>query len=72
MEAVKKSIYLDGDLDEPLRLAAKADGRSVTSQINVYVREGLGLRQRPTLRVVGLDKTFKGPDPKIKPSKKRT
>lgn len=43
MEPVKKSIYLDADLDEPLKAAAKAEGRSVTKQINHLLRDGLAL-----------------------------
>jgi len=68
MEAVKKSIYLDPDLDAALRASARRDGRSVTKQIDHILRKQL----MPSTEVVGArshfdQRPFRGPDPKVKP-----
>jgi len=71
MAGVKKSIYLDADLDEALRASARADGRSVTKQIDYLLRERL-LSSRttrldfvPRLDLAGPAR----PDPKLKSKK---
>lgn len=73
--AVKKSIYLEPDLDEALKAAAKAEGRSVTKQIDISLRLGLGLMDhKPQFWISGstadLVREAK-PDPKIKASPKK-
>jgi len=41
MGTVKKSIYLDDDLDRALKASAQRDGRSVTKQIDHLLRRQL-------------------------------
>lgn len=71
MAWVKKSIYLDADLEEPLKAAAERDSRSVNRQINVLLRGALD--RAPRVAVAdpwGPDRPAR-PDPKPKPSSKK-
>ena len=71
VKSVKKSIYLDSDVDEALRESAQRDGRSVTKQLNLLLRNALGQQQsnrNVTLHVPQRydQRPFRGPDPKVK------
>lgn len=66
---VKKSIYLDADLDGLLKASAAASGRSVTRELNFLLRERLTgtnafLQSSSIANVAG--GAWRGPDPKVK------
>jgi hypothetical protein len=70
-ERVKKSIYLDADLVEPLRSSAKAESRSETAQINHILRERLA---KPRFTLTSDWGAAAKPDPKpggIRPKKRK-
>src|SRR5262245_61162835 len=78
---VKRSIYLDRDVDEALKQSAHESHRSVTKQLNLLLRNGLGVQQgfrhvthhhpgRPLVEVLGSHMLAPtAPDPKIKSKK---
>jgi plasmid stability protein len=75
MEQTKRSIYLDNDVDAALKASAAANSRSVTKQLNLMLRNALGMEQMHRNVTLSFDqRPFRGPDPKVKarPAKKLT
>lgn len=73
-ETVKRSIYLEKEVDEALRVSAKLNQRSLTSQLNYLLRQMLIGPERQAATTLYYDVStappFSGPDPKAKPKLK--
>ena len=68
MASVKKSFYIDSEVDEALKRAAEARGVNQTRQLNAVLRRGLGLGSREGSGE-GLEHDLARParpDPKVK------
>ena len=75
---LKKSVYIEPDVYEGLKQAAAREGRSVTKQINLLLRNSLAQGDRArgvsiiAPLVVPAQRREAKPDPKIKAPRRRS